>query len=190
MTTHRIKQKIKNNFFILTGGPGAGKSSVLDEIKKQRYLTVDEVGRKIIKEQLAIGGNAIHTGDKIAFRDLMLEHSIRDFNDHYNATGIVYFDRGIPDLYGYSNLIAEPVSQAIKDAIEIYRYNSTIFIFPPWEEIYGHDTERKQDFHEAIKTYDCIRNAYLECGYKPIEVQRTSIITRAKFITEIVSSLF
>lgn len=184
-----INQIIKNNFFILTGGPGAGKSSVLEELNKQGYLVKDEVGRKIIKEQLAIGGNAIHTGDRMAFRDLMLEHSIRDFNGHYNVMDIVFFDRGIPDLYGYSNLIAEPVSQAIKDAIKTYRYNSTVFIFPPWEDIYGHDEERKQDFQEAVTTYDCVRNAYLQCGYKLIEVPKTSIISRTKFIMETVSSL-
>ena len=115
----------KNNYYIFTGGPGAGKSSVLDELTNRGFTVVAEVGRKVIKEQLAFGGNATHTGDKVAFRDLMLKHSIADYTDHLQTKGTVFFDRGIPDLYGYSELIKEPVSSSIKQAIEKYRYNSS-----------------------------------------------------------------
>lgn len=58
---------IKPNFFILTGGPGSGKTSVLTLLAQKGFLTVPEVGRKIIKEQQLIGGNALHTGDRDAF---------------------------------------------------------------------------------------------------------------------------
>src|SRR5665811_738884 len=82
----------KNNYYIFTGGPGAGKSSVLDELKNRGFTVVAEVGRKVIKEQLAFGGNATHTGDKVAFRDLMLKHSIADYTDHLQTKGTVLFD--------------------------------------------------------------------------------------------------
>lgn len=68
--------------------------------------------------------NAIHTGDKLAFRDLMLSYGIMDYKTNFNITKKVFFDRGIPELIGYSELISEPITQSIKDACE-FRYSYT-----------------------------------------------------------------
>lgn len=180
---YKIKSQ-KNNYYIFTGGPGAGKSSILDELKNRGYPVVAEVARKIIKEQLAIGGDATHMGNRVAFRDLMLKHSIAAYTDHLQTKGKMFFDRGIPDLYGYSELIKVSVSKYIKQAIEEYRYNATVFMFPPWQEIYSNDEERKQDFQEALTTYHLIKKGYIESGYDLIEVPKASINNRATFILE------
>lgn len=179
----------KNNFFIITGGPGAGKSSVLNELETSGYDTVPEVGRKIIQEQLAIGGSATHSKDRIAFRDLMLEYSIDDYKKSINNDNIIFFDRGIPELSGYSKLISEPCTDAIISAINQYRYNSNVFIFPPWKEIYVNDEERKQDFQEAITTYQYIKEAYIHTGYTLIEVPKFSIASRTEFILSYIKNL-
>ena len=60
------------NFHIITGGPGSGKTSVIYELRERGYPCVDEVGRKIIREQLLIGGDALHWCDKAKFLELML----------------------------------------------------------------------------------------------------------------------
>lgn len=190
MAQDYINLKIaKNNFFIITGGPGSGKSSVLEELKTLGYTTVCEVGRKIIKEQLAIGGNAIHSGDQAAFLDLMFKYSLADFTSLADKNNIVFFDRGIPELLGYSWLISKPISKVMLDAIKQYRYNSNVFLFPPWEDIYKHDEERKQDFQEAVATYQYIKRAYLESGYKLVEVPKISISSRVEFIKNYIKDL-
>ena len=40
------------NFYILTGGPGSGKSTVLKLLSDMGYLTVEEAGRNIIQKQV------------------------------------------------------------------------------------------------------------------------------------------
>jgi predicted ATPase len=60
---NKMKSKIKSNFFILTGGPGSGKTSVLTALAQKGFLTVPEVARKIIKEQQSISGNALHSSE-------------------------------------------------------------------------------------------------------------------------------
>lgn len=184
-----MHKNVKENFFILTGGPGSGKSSVLKMLEDIGFKTASEVGRKIIKEQITAGGNITHTGDKVAFRDLMLHYSINDFNQYLNEHSIIFFDRGIPDLIGYSKLISEPVSKGLSTAIQMYRYNSTAFIFPPWKAIYAHDEERKQDFQEAIKTYECIKKGYVGSGYQLVELPKVSISDRANFILDHIKGL-
>jgi 2-hydroxychromene-2-carboxylate isomerase len=70
----------RNNFHIFTGGPGAGKTTVLEVLQARGYPCVEETGRKIIQEQKATGGNIHHNGDRIAYRDLMLSRAIYTAN--------------------------------------------------------------------------------------------------------------
>jgi predicted ATPase len=66
MEYDKMKNKTiqRNNFIILTGGPSSGKTSIIEKLKEKGYLCIDEVGRQIIQEQLAIGGNALHSVDR------------------------------------------------------------------------------------------------------------------------------
>ncbi len=70
------------------------------------------------------------------------------------------------------------------EAVEKYRYNARIFMFPTWPEIYQHEEERKQGFDEAVRTYEAMVIAYQECGYQGVEVPKTSVSERADFIVE------
>jgi predicted ATPase len=176
----------QNNFILFTGGPGAGKTSVLNELSQLNYTVVPEVAREIIKTQKQLGGNALHTGDRNRFRDLILEQSITDYINMRPKTQLVFFDRGIPDLYGYSHHFCDQINPLVDQAIEEYRYNPTVFIFPPWLEIYSHDTERKQDFQEAVETYEAVKEAHLVCGYHLVEVPKDTIHNRVAFILQTV----
>lgn len=178
--TEQIKKR--NNFIILTGGPGTGKTTIIEHLREKGYLCIDEVARKIIQEQLSNGGNALHTEDRLKFRDLMLSHSIEDYLRVEEDENFVFFDRGIPELIGYSYLINEPVPNEYKKASEIFRYNKYIFVAPPWKEIYQKDAERQQDFEEAIDTYNMIKKSYCECGYEIIELPKIDVSGRVDFI--------
>ena len=46
---------IKNNFYVITGGPGAGKTTLLESLCLSGYLTVNEVAREIICRQNKTG---------------------------------------------------------------------------------------------------------------------------------------
>ena len=49
----------KPNFFIITGGPGVGKTTLLEVLAKQGFPYVPEVARKIIREQVSQNGDAL-----------------------------------------------------------------------------------------------------------------------------------
>ena len=46
---HRNTRMRNRNLYVLTGGPGGGKSTVLDILDGMGYHTVREAGRKIIR---------------------------------------------------------------------------------------------------------------------------------------------
>lgn len=178
------------NFYLFTGGPGAGKTTVLNELKQQGHLVIAEVARDIIKNQHATGGNATHTGNRIVYCDLMLKKSLADYTKMMPVTErVVFFDRGIPDLYSYSERFCGGVTSEIHEAVTNYRYNQKAFLFPPWPEIYCHDTERKQDLNEAIETYHAVKEGYLKCGYDVIEIPKISITERAEYILKMINQI-
>ena len=172
----------RENFHIFTGGPGSGKTSVIEALRARGYLCVDEVGRQIIKEQMAIGGDGHHGGDRLKYRELMLSRSIFAYQAVEERKDPVFFDRGIPDLIGYGALIGAETPLHILRAAALFRSNKRVFIFSSWPEIYGQDDERKQDFAEAHETWRVMAETYPQSGYELVEVPRMGISERAEFV--------
>jgi predicted ATPase len=170
------------HFFLLTGGPGSGKSAVLQSLQLAGYATSKEAGRSIIQDQVAIGGRALPWSDPALFAELMLSCDMRSYREAETQTGPMFFDRGVPDVMGYLRLMNLPIPPHMEKAAEIFRYNRRVLIAPPWQDIFQQDRERKQDFDEAIRTYDAMVATYYECGYELIELPRVSVEERARFV--------
>jgi predicted ATPase len=171
-----------DRFFIITGGPGSGKTSLLDALEKMNYKRSVEAGRGIIQQQVVIGGRALPWDDKLLFAELMLSWEIRSYQIAEQWAGIGFFDRGVPDIAAYLMLSNLPVPKYVQRAIETFRYNPRVLIAPPWREIFTQDRERKQDFDEAIRTYEALVKTYNRNGYKLVELPCTSIEERVRFV--------
>ncbi len=63
---------------ILTGGPGSGKSTIINKLRRNGYSCSIEAGRAIIQDQSHIGGSALPWIDPIAFAELMLSWELYD----------------------------------------------------------------------------------------------------------------
>ena len=172
------------HLFVITGGPGSGKSTLIDALQRLGYTRSIEAGRAIIRQQMAIGGSALPWLDRAAFAELMLSWEMRSYAMLKEERGPTFFDRGIPDVIGYLELIGLPVLPPMLRAAELHRYNSRVFIAPPWPEIFSNDQERRQDFDEAIRTYEAVRRVYSRLGYDLIELPRATIEARIRFVLD------
>jgi len=179
--------KNPDRFFVLTGGPGSGKSTLAEALQNAGYVRSIEAGRAVIQDQVAIGGSALPWADRLLFAELMLAWDIRSYHIAEATPELVFFDRGAPDVVGYLRLVGLPVPAHMQKAAEIYRYNRRAFIAPPWEEIFARDTERKQDFAEAIRTYESLVSVYAEYGYELVDLPRTSVAERVRFVLDAVA---
>ena len=157
---------------------------MLQELERRGYICIPEVARPIIKEQISINGNALPWKNREKYSELMLQHSVRDFIQYQNENNICFFDRGIPDTYGYCLLTHQPVSDVLMNAVKSYRYNPQIFIFPFWKEIYETDSERKQDTREAEETFYQLKSAYESLGYQTCILPQIPVNQRTDFILE------
>jgi len=169
-------------FFVVTGGPGSGKSSLLDALEQAGYARSVEAGRAIIQDQLMIGGSALPWCDRAAFAELMLSWEMRSYHIAEQLNGPVFFDRSVVDVLGYLRLLKLPVPKHVQKAAETFRYHRRVFIAPPWKAIYEDDHERKQSFEEAVHTYEAMASVYPECGYELIELPRVPVKERVDFV--------
>jgi predicted ATPase len=167
---------------VISGGPGAGKTTLLVDLKRRGFRCAAEVAREIIQEQVRVGGDALPWLDRERYCRLMLDRSIASYREYAALKGTTFFDRGIPDTLCYSRLVALPLEDEIFAACTLYRYAKRVFLAPPWQEIYEVDSERKQSYGEAVRTYDLMVEAYEECGYELVEIPQTSPVKRADFI--------
>jgi len=172
------------NLFVVSGGPGAGKTTLMQELARRGFHHAPEVARQIIQEQADCGGTALPWRDRESYTQLMLERSIKSYLEHFPSLKTTFSDRGIPDTLCYARLIGLSETSLIERACRQYRYAPIVFLTPPWKEIYETDSERKQDFAEAERTYEQMRKVYRECGYELSVVPRAPPRARAEFILE------
>lgn len=170
--------------FVVTGGPGSGKSTLLKAAAAAGYRTVPESGRAVIRFQEAIGGRALHYVDSAAYAELMLDRDMQNHQAHAATGEVTLFDRGVADLVGYCRLVGIEDAEHFRRAAELFRYNRKVFLAPPWRDIYVNDAQRRQDWSEAVHTYDCIADAYGELGYDLVELPLASVAERLAFLED------
>lgn len=182
----------QKNYYIITGGPGVGKTTLLNELGRQGFAIVPEDARRIIQEQVAVNGEGLPWGNKELYAQLMLEESRQSYQRA--ATGLsaakaVFFDRGIIDAVCYMIMEDIPVTKKINKWVAACAYNMRVFILPPWREIYQTDKERKQTWAEAVRTYEAMKDVYTNYGYNVTDVPKGTVTSRADFILEQIREL-
>ena len=61
-----------DNYFIVSGCSGGGKSTLVSELKNRGFQTVDEPGRALVAQQLLIDGSGLPWENMKLFLDLAL----------------------------------------------------------------------------------------------------------------------
>ncbi|MBK0369904.1 AAA family ATPase [Flavobacterium agrisoli] len=183
-------KKQTENFYIITGGPGVGKTTLLKELEKSGYEIVPEEARKIIKQQVEAEENGLPWKDKKRYTDLMFNVSVKTYLEIQlsNKNSIYLFDRGIIDSICYAEMCKLNISEEMnKIAIQCV-FNKNVFILPPWADIYENDQERKQTWEEAVYTFEKMKEIYKKYGYNIIEVPKDTVENRKKFVHEVIEN--
>ncbi|MGC1408965.1 MAG: AAA family ATPase [Acetobacteraceae bacterium] len=169
-----------NRLVVISGCSGGGKSALLIELGQRGYATVEEPGRRIVKEEMLGAGSALPWVDEAAFARRAVEIALADHAAASGETGWVFFDRGLLDAAAaLQHLTGEPTLTTLGEA---HRYHRKVFLAPPWPEIYVTDSERRHSFSDAVAEYQRLLGIYPSLGYEVMILPKVSVHERANVV--------
>ena len=175
------------DFVVISGCSGGGKSTLLDALEDLGHHTVKEPGRRIVAEELAIGGSALPWDDPVAFARRAIRLALSDRECSRQGSGWVFFDRGLIDAA--SALEDLTGKRFLKRLAKRHRYNRNVFLAPPWPEIYVKDNERRHDLDDGVDEYRRLCEVYPSLGYKLHILPKVSVTDRADLVLETLATI-
>lgn len=177
-----ISKKVQKEIVVIIGGPGTGKTTIIDGLIANGYCCYPEVSREVTMEAKKQGIEQLFLENPLLFSELLLEGRIKQHQNAYNEPHeIVFLDRGIPDVLAYMHYIGDSYPSHFDLACKENKY-SKIFILPPWEEIYVSDEERYENYEQAKLIFSHLKETYQKYGYNLISVPKDNVENRIAFI--------
>jgi predicted ATPase len=170
------------NAHVITGGPGVGKTTVVEILARRGYATAPEAARVIIEEERSKESDVLPWKNlslfqiEVAKRQLATEKEIGE--------GVTFLDRSLIDGYAYCLLgkVEPPPGIAAKLR---GRYES-IFILEPLGT-YIKDAARREGERTGLEIHEKIREVYKEFGYELVSIPPLLPELRADYISSHVS---
>ena len=173
---------MKTQKIALIGGPGTGKTTLINALKTKGYNCMEEISRQITLEAQEKGIEQLFLEDPLLFSEHLLLGRQKQFLEA-NALegGFVFFDRGIPDVVAYLDYLKTSYPNTFKTICSQHIYDK-IFILKPWKAIYKQDNERYETFEQALILHDFLVKTYTDYGYTIIDTPFGTVEERLDFI--------
>lgn len=171
---------MSKRFVVISGCSGGGKSTLLDALDARGFATVPEPGRRIVAEEMAGDGSALPWVNPKAFALRAVAMAKADLMAAEVLSDVVFFDRGLIDA---ASALAHAGGPTLEETLGQARaYGRTVFLAPPWPEIYQKDRARQHDFREAEAEFQRLVQVYLRLGYCSHLLPKASVKDRVAFV--------
>lgn len=172
--------------YILTGGPGAGKTSIINLLAKHGYHVVPEAATEIIEEGLKQNIERPWKAEDyhIKMYELISKRQIEVQN---SSTPIVFFDRGPLDGISYVLLQKRTLYQYVVDCVQAaidnrYFKKKVFFIDSLGFVVSG--PARDEDLLESLQKARCLEDNYQAMGYEIIHIPPGPVEERTQEIID------
>ena len=167
---------------VITGGPGTGKSTLINELIGKGYTCLEEISRQITLNAKKDGIDQLFLTNPLLFSELLLKGRQQQFlkADMFSSE-IVFFDRGLPDVLAYMDYIGDSYPQNFVNTCKESIYD-IVFILKPYEAIYKSDNERYENFEQALDIHKHLLSTYQYYNYDLIDVPFDTVENRINFI--------
>jgi len=168
----------ETNWYVITGAPSSGKTTVISALEQLGYPVVHEVARNYINKELKKGKNIRQIkADILSFERHILYKKV-EIEKSLPKDAPVFLDRAVPDSIGYYILEGLSPDEPIKKSKQT-RYKK-IFLFERLK--FEKDDVRSENDKIAAKLNRILKESYQMLGYEIISVPLLSIDDRVDFI--------
>ncbi len=168
----------QNNWYVITGGPSSGKTTVINELSKSGYIVIPETARVLINKEVSKGKTVEEIRKNEAeFQRKVLEMKI-EIENNLPKDKIIFFDRAIPDSIAYYQICGIDPKE-IMELCQKRKYRKIFFLEPlPFEK----DCARTEDKQTVNNLNELLKECYENLGYEVINILVMSIKERVKKI--------
>jgi predicted ATPase len=167
-----------SKWYVITGAPCSGKTTVLECLNKMGYQTVPEAARVFVDEEIRKGRkNEEVKYDMLKFQRNVLIMKLNS-EKKMPKDRIIFFDRGLPDSIAYFEHYNFNVNEVLRFCKEkSYR---KVFLLErlPFEKDYA----RIENDDAAARLQELLRKAYSGLGYEIVEIPIMTVEERVKMI--------
>lgn len=160
--------------FVLSGCSGGGKTTLIDALARRGFATFDEPGRRVLARGIS------PLSEPEAFATACLELAAQDFDDA--GPGPNFYDRSLLDAVAFFRRTGRTLPKAYRGVVEAYRYDSPIFMVPPWPENFDGDPGRVLPWAEALAEYDSLLDLLAKAGYETVIVPHSDVAARIDWV--------
>ena len=168
----------ETNWYVVTGAPSSGKTTLVRELEKLGYRVVHEVARAHIEQQMHRGQTLQEVrADEESFENAILNAKIA-IEAKLSKDEVIIFDRAIPDSIAYFEAAGLDTKGAILKSPR-YRYQKVFLLDRlPYEA----DHARIEDIQAAVSLDQRLEQSYKALGYDVIRVSVMPLQERIKFV--------
>jgi len=169
---------------VITGGPGTGKTSLINELIKRDYICLEEISRQVILDARKDGIEQLFLTNPLLFSERLLKSRMKQFHVAKNSeSSFVFIDRGVPDVLAYMDYANEIYPNSFIEACDTYRYDQ-VYVLAPWQDIFTSDNERYENFDQAVKIHEQLLNTYKKHKYNLIDIPFDTIENRVDYLLD------
>jgi predicted ATPase len=170
-----------NNWYVITGAPHSGKTTLIEMLRDLGYKVVLEAARVYIDEEME-EGKALEEirKDELAFQRKVLELKIENEKKE-SPNEIIFWDRGIPDSLAYYEMLGFAKDKFLQEATEKAKYKK-VFLLGTLS--YEKDYARTESEDQQKLIHELLKKAYRQHGHKLVEIENVGPKERLRIILE------
>lgn len=173
----------EKQIYVITGGPGFGKTMLVETLQAKGYLCSGEFARDLIVSQQEMRGDILPWKNPRLFQETILNKR-KEFFDSVPEGKIAFTDRAIPDQLAFARYKGFGSPKVLATAASEYRYANKVFVTPPWPEIFVNDPIRTETFDEALQIHKIVVETYTSLNYKIIELPLLPLAQRIEHLLQ------
>jgi len=126
------------------------------------------------------GGSAVPWTDPALFAHRVLNLARTDYDT--TTGGDVIFDRSLLDAVVWYHRTGTALPPAFEDVVDTHRYHGTVFLAPPWPEIFENDADRRHGLDQAMLEYQALLDRLPRMGYQIEIIPKIGVQARADWL--------
>jgi len=161
-----------NNWYVITGAPSAGKTTLIKLLEEKGYQVVYEAARTYIDQEISKGKTIDQIRkDELLFQEIVLKMKI-EIEKELPKEKVIFFERGIPDTEAYYKLHGRENDKFLEEAMKNCSYKK-IFLLDFFDM--DRDYARTETKEEQARIHNLLEESYKKLNAPVIKVPKVEV---------------